>query len=453
MSMKYSERDEAKSGAVEEAKGGANESMFFKKDFPAAQIFNFYNANCKEGRSENREFCVEGDGWRRRFAEVRSADALRELVCAKGVRALHAGAVFSERVSNVRKSSGSSGSSGPGGSGGPAAALSRNVVDLDRIKVVGKELVFDLDLQDNPWAAGAKSDMQHNDRFMPLLFASANILQLLLKQVYGFTNFLAVYSGRRGIHLYVLDRRAFALTAEQRQAICESLCLRPHSTDSPFVNTRLWASLSSPELETAVNAAWAAAMGNSENECGMLASKPSVAHFAELFSKWKPPSGWTSPPVPVHASTVFSRLCSESTLKERIDCLSKLNRFAARDVVLAVVWPRLDVQVTASLQHTIKTPFSLHAATGRVAMPVMLDAFTVPVERGGWRPALSALESWRGGELIKSASMEAIRRSTLSIVHSGKLEKAGAKAGAKAGEKAGEKLEKAGEKKRVRDDW
>lgn len=388
--------------------GVANSSrMFFGSDFPADEVFQFYAAHCDD-RPENRELCIEGDGWRRRFVEAPGVDALRELVRGKGVKALHAGAVFSGRVSDVRK---------------PVDERESSCVP------VGKELVFDLDLQDNPWVAqlnqvaGDKFDMEYNDRYMPLLFASANILQVVLEQVYGFKQFMAVYSGRRGVHLYVLDRRAFLLTEEQRHAICVSLTLAPQHVDSPFLDPWLWPSLSSPELEKAVNAAWVTAMGNEGGECGLLGTKAAVAHFSELFAKWKPPTGWKTPPPAMNATAVFARLCTETTLQDRIECLGKMNKLAARDVVLAVVWPRIDVQVTAKMQHTLKTPFSLHAATARVAVPVRLDAFQTAAEGGGWRPAMAGLESWRACEAIKAHSIMLMRRATRTIVLTRSLEK------------------------------
>lgn len=298
-----------------------------------------------------------------------------------------------------------------------------DIVDVDKVKPVGKELVFDLDLQDNPWISGEKSDMQNNDRFMPLLFASAAILKAVLEEVYGFKLFMLVYSGRRGVHMYVLDRRAFLLTAEQRSALCESISLRSQCRDSHFCNTNLWPSLRTPGVETAVNAAWAVAMGTADGECNMLSSKADVARFAQLFAQWKPSPVWKAPPPPMKSNEVFTRLCTESTTQDRIDCLGKLNRFAARDVVLSVVWPRLDVQVTANMQHTTKTPFSLHAATLRVAVPVPFDAFKTPAVEGGWRPAAATLGSWRGSEAIRASALAIMRRSVLLVEYARVLEK------------------------------
>ena len=65
--------------------------------------------------------------------------------------------------------------------------------------------------------------MAGNDRFVRLLFGAAHVLQTCLQEIFGFEHYLAVYSGRRGVHVWVLDERAWRLTTEARKAICAAL--------------------------------------------------------------------------------------------------------------------------------------------------------------------------------------------------------------------------------------
>lgn len=329
---------------------------YFKTTFPHRQLFDFYKAHT-EGRPENREFCIEAAEWRRRFQDAETVDRLEKLTHTNGIRALHAGAVYSQRASQARV---------PG------------VVAMHR------ELVFDLDLQDVPWISGDKSDLEHGDRFMPLIFASANILKVLLEQIFDFKSFMLVYSGRRGVHLYVLDRRAFELSSEGRKAVCAMVSLPPRhkaGSSTTFLNTFLNPSVESPEVAESMDYAIDVAM--SADRCNMLGSRVDIAKFAAFFSEWDS----KTLPSPCRETTTVA-LCQCESPGERFQYLMKTHRFAFRDALVSIVWPRCDAEVTSSLQHTIKTPFSLHASTGRVALPLPIDAF-----EQGWHPSRSSLEN------------------------------------------------------------
>ena len=57
----------------------------------------------------------------------------------------------------------------------------------------------------------------------------------------------------------------------------------------------------------------------------------------------------------------------------RLEDVVKTNAFwenRLRDVMLSLTWPVLDIAATAKTNHCTKSIFSLHAKTGRVAVPV-----------------------------------------------------------------------------------
>ena len=49
------------------------------------------------------------------------------------------------------------------------------------------------------------------------------VLNKILREEFGFKHILFVYSGRRGIHIWVSDKRARMLTDDQRKAIVDYL--------------------------------------------------------------------------------------------------------------------------------------------------------------------------------------------------------------------------------------
>src|SRR5204862_4771955 len=59
----------------------------------------------------------------------------------------------------------------------------------------------------------------------PLLQAAIQILDLVLKEDFGFDHRLWVFSGRRGVHCWVFDSRACLLTNQSRSAIISYLSL------------------------------------------------------------------------------------------------------------------------------------------------------------------------------------------------------------------------------------
>ena len=49
------------------------------------------------------------------------------------------------------------------------------------------------------------------------------VLKKILSEEFGFKHILFVYSGRRGVHIWVCDKRARLLTDDQRKAIVNYL--------------------------------------------------------------------------------------------------------------------------------------------------------------------------------------------------------------------------------------
>jgi hypothetical protein len=136
-----------------------------------------------------------------------------------------------------------------------------------------------------------------------------------------------------------------------------------------------------------------------------LATDPLACHFAAQVS---PPFVWPTLAdglTPAARSVAHWRAFEEAHPQE------------ARAAVMALGWPAIDAGVTLHRGHTLKCPFSLHAKTGKVAIPIptMRDGlpsrlFTVvdliraraawkehpdaPVE-GVWRAWITALTTFR----------------------------------------------------------
>ena len=66
---------------------------------------------------------------------------------------------------------------------------------------------------------------------------AATVLKNLLTKEFGFKHILFVYSGRRGIHIWVCDRRARVLTDSQRSNIVNYVTFSP---SVPTLRYSLW---------------------------------------------------------------------------------------------------------------------------------------------------------------------------------------------------------------------
>lgn len=90
---------------------------------------------------------------------------------------------------------------------------------------IGKEFVVDVDVSDYD---AVRHCCQHKDmcnRCWPLARCAIKTLDCVLREVYGFTRLLWVFSGGRGVHCWVCDKRAFDLTDSQRKSLVDELTM------------------------------------------------------------------------------------------------------------------------------------------------------------------------------------------------------------------------------------
>lgn len=326
---------------------------YYNTVFPVEPIWNLLSARCSR-KPEAREYACEleiGDGtiWKR-YESCKSPEELRRVVTGTRFKALHIGPTFSEAASCARR---------PG------------------VSVQGKELVFDLDLQDVAWFDVDKSNQVANDRYVRATFASCAVLVAILREMMGFEHFLPVYSGRRGVHLWVLDQRCFDWTDAERGALCAFIAGVASKKDPEVILTHHI--LTNPSFGPVV---WAAV---EKAKCTLLA--PFASGGVGLLDKPKDVARFVKKLLDVNVDAKFQG--GKDRIVALVNCavtgrtgedaftrladVVKTNAFwenRLRDVVLSLTWPVLDIAATAKTNHCTKSIFSLHAKTGRVAVPV-----------------------------------------------------------------------------------
>lgn len=90
-------------------------------------------------------------------------------------------------------------------------------------ELLGKEFVIDIDINDYPARTCCQKRPTVCCRCWAYLVLAIKVVSRTLREDLGFRRLLWVYSGRRGVHLWVCDREAVLLKDSERQDIMKSL--------------------------------------------------------------------------------------------------------------------------------------------------------------------------------------------------------------------------------------
>lgn len=315
-----------------------------------------------------REFAAqggEGDYWRRHLhpssrgehvevdthaQEIRHELRTQELKDGRRIpfalRAIHIGAVFSREPAK----------------GSKTAVPQR------------RELTVDLDLTDYPHLHLDKRDVAGCDAAWPMIAFGLDLLCTILEQQFGYTEFVRWYSGRRGAHLWVLDEHACALSQDGRAAV-EGLCNLRCDRNGAATEDVLTAARAYGLYDGCH--AFFTTVGLKPRSQGGLGLLDSDADVRSLFEA----TGIRHPML----QDLPDRVCalSEDGTRRWEAMVMAVGQWAdrlpwapdaLRRAMLAWVWPRMDARVTTGLNHTVKAPFSMHSATGRICVPIFDSA-------------------------------------------------------------------------------
>jgi len=234
-----------------------------------------------------------------------------------------------------------------------------------------RELVFDIDLTDYDDVRTCCQGANICQKCWRYMTVAVKILDAALREDFGFTNLLWVYSGRRGVHCWVCDQAARALSQTARGAVAEYLQL-VSGGDRKTKKVNIGGFRVHPSIERAANIVKESfeklclidqdILGNKDQWTKVLALIPDEdlrAECAEAVEKGKNSvDRWNI----VHKKV--TNFIASREFKKR-----KSNTFLMMEIMLQFAYPRLDIAVSKGMNHLLKAPFCIHPKTGRVCVP------------------------------------------------------------------------------------
>ena len=249
-------------------------------------------------------------------------------------------------------------------------------------EAVERELVFDIDLTDYDDVLNF-ADLQEGAwaHCWPLMAGAVQVLDRALREDFGFKHLLWVFSGRRGIHCWVSDRRARQLTDEARRAVANYLQLwkgeeggkikvrlsdplHPAAGRAGTVLHRVWEKEVLPRQQILENPkTMEKVLSHIPQDCGYLAD--------ELRESWSTGGGRGSSGgnLSVDRWQQFKRKLQKAADGASGPALKRALKLCPHQVVFGFIYPRLDDDVSKKRNHLLKAPFCVHPKTGKVCVP------------------------------------------------------------------------------------
>lgn len=256
-------------------------------------------------------------------------------------------------------------------------------------KPVMRELVFDIDMTDYDEIRTCCSDKSICKRCWRFIAMAVKVLDVTLRDDFGFKHLLWVYSGRRGIHCWISDKAALRLTDDERKAMVNYLevvkggakqdkkvdlgrrPLHPAMTRSlevlkgPFVETVLndqEAFKAKDKWEALLRAVPDKGADPGIHNISYVALTAATELAATLTAKWGS-ENLTSTQMWVELRDSVPKTKQNAIKSDRHGQLIE-------DLVMQHAYPRIDVEVSKHLNHLLKSPFVVHPGTGRVCVPL-----------------------------------------------------------------------------------
>ncbi len=257
-------------------------------------------------------------------------------------------------------------------------------IDIGPVAVPGQSkmryLVFDTDLEDvtpetpagyirTCKCKGTKKVCSQGCWFY--MRVAIKCLTYVMRKVFDAKHVVAVSSGRRGVHTWVLDEKFLALAEDERKGIVKRVELlgRPWEYEHPEYTGYIYTHILKPAFERYfLDGPILICAGNTQRK--ILEVAEDVIPRTTVGTSDGPPDDDVYNGLHqciadlYHAPSVADRKVAWKRMCKLFD-----PRFKKR-LIFMLLYPRLDVAVTTSMTHCIKAPFVVHPESKRCCVPI-----------------------------------------------------------------------------------
>ncbi|KAH7119130.1 hypothetical protein B0J11DRAFT_582908 [Dendryphion nanum] len=278
----------------------------------------------------------------------------------------------------------------------------KTVRKASAFRPISKELVFDIDMTDYDDIRTCCTGASICHKCWAFITMAIKVIDVALREDFGFKHIMWVYSGRRGAHAWVCDKRAREMDDSRRRAIAGYLeLLKGGDQSGKKVNVKrplhphLERSLDILKHHFQTTILYEQDPWSTEKFAHLLQLIPDPGLKAALQKKW---DSAPSRPSASKWADIDTLAKSGALSKSSKDLLE-----AKQDIVLEYTYPRLDAEVSKKLNHLLKSPFVVHPGTGRVCVPIDVrkveefDPLGVPTVT----ELLAEIDEWEGDETDK----------------------------------------------------
>lgn len=254
------------------------------------------------------------------------------------------------------------------------------------IKALQRELVFDIDMTDYDDVRTCCSEANICCKCWKFMSIACRVIDTALREDFGFEHILWVFSGRRGVHCWVCDKAARHLDGKGRGAIADYLQVSMSSGENSVTKVTLFDKQhhSIRRARGIIEPLFNEIIIEDQNAFGtpsgiekLLKMVNDEACRKELQSLFTSIPAGDSKSIWNTFVGYFESLRVKSQLKAKL-------KHVVEEVQLAMLYPRLDINVSKGTNHLLKAPFCVHPKTGKICVPFnpnlvnKFDPTTVP---------------------------------------------------------------------------
>ena len=343
------------------APSSADMEYYYKQLFPFTDVFYWLNHSREPSKDmANRELAMAfRSGAYKRYNSYSSPEEFKQQIERANPDRFEIGAVYNKPPKE------------------------RDALLKSEMHPLQKELVFDIDMDDYDPYRTCCEGARVCSRCWRFITLAIEVMAATLREDFGFQDFLWVFSGRRGAHCWVSDRRARMLTDIQRRNVLDYVnVVRDRSGNKRLNLVRPYHPQLTRALEQLKPHFVDIILGDQDPWCkdeSAFATLLTGLHDKQLQEALR--KHWTENPgrssqqkwSDIDAFAAAETRSNHLNAARKQEYMNKLKE-CKEDIVLQALYPKLDVEVTKQTIHLLKSPFCIHPATGNVCVPI-LDGF------------------------------------------------------------------------------